>query len=200
MTSLPDALRTLLGCSQGMVRLWPLPGLLLALCLSAAGHAKNISEGQVRAVYLFNFALFVTWPEHAFTDARQPFRFCVMGNRRLTQLLDETSSGERVKGRHILVVPVTPAADLEQCHLLYLDRSLGYAWGSVLHSLAEVPVLTVGNHEDFVAEGGMIGLLRRGRRIRPLIDPAGARRAGIRISSKLLRLADVVTGVGDEGK
>ncbi len=196
----PGRQRTLFRRIRGVARLWPLPGLLLALCLSAASHAESISERQVRAVYLFNFALFVVWPEHAFTDTRQPFRFCVMGNRRLARLLDETSSGERVKDRRILAMPVTPAADLESCHLLYLDRSLGSAWGSVLHSLGEAPILTVGDHEDFVAEGGMIGLLRKGRRIRPLIDPAGARRAGIRISSKLLRLADVVPGGGDEGK
>lgn len=196
----PGTPHTWLRRIHGVARLGPLPGLFLALCLSAAGHAESISEQQLRTVYLFNFALFVTWPQRAFTDTRQPFRFCVMGNRRLARLLDKISSGEQVEDRRILAVPVTPAADLEHCHLLYLDRSLGSARGSILHSLADAPVLTVGDHKDFVAEGGMIGLLRKGRRIRPLINPAAARRAGIRISSKLLRLADVVTGFGSQGE
>ncbi len=53
---------------------------LLPFSFSYADTPEDvIEEYQIKAVYLFNFALFFTWQDSAFKHPRQPFRFCVLG-------------------------------------------------------------------------------------------------------------------------
>lgn len=169
-------------------------GVIFLFFLSFALPASQVSENQVRAGFLYNFALFVTWPDAEPKKAPPPpIRFCVMGNGRLTQLLRKTTRGERIGGRAVSVETVKPADELTACRVLYLDASLGARRGALIRSLDAAPVLTVGNDREFVEDGGMIGLARVGRRIKPVVNPTAARSAGLRISSKLLRLADIVS-------
>ena len=55
-------------------------------------------------------------------------------------------------------------------------------------------MLTVSDTRDFVQRGGIIGLRENRERIAFDISLANARRANLRISSKLLSLANVVDG------
>jgi hypothetical protein len=49
--------------------------------------------------------------------------------------------------------------------------------------------LTVGDTDRFVETGGMINFVKEGKKIRFEINEAAAKRAGLRVSSKLLSLA-----------
>ena len=53
-------------------------------------------------------------------------------------------------------------------------------------------MLTVGDTQDLVQAGGMVSLVREDGRLHPMINRETAARAGIQISSKLLRLATLV--------
>jgi hypothetical protein len=52
-------------------------------------------------------------------------------------------------------------------------------------------VLTVGEEATFIAGGGIINLTLSDARVRVEINPDAAARAGLRISSKLLSLAEI---------
>jgi hypothetical protein len=52
-----------------------------------------------------------------------------------------------------------------------------------------VPVLTVGETERFTQTGGMINFIMEGNKIRFEINDETAKKAGLKISSKLLSLA-----------
>ena len=54
------------------------------------------------------------------------------------------------------------------------------------------PVLTVGDGDGFARGGGMIGLFVEDGRMRFAINPNAAQRAGLRLSSQLLKLARIV--------
>jgi dihydroxyacid dehydratase/phosphogluconate dehydratase len=53
------------------------------------------------------------------------------------------------------------------------------------------PVLTIGEHVPFSRLGGIIAFIRDGNRVRFEINADAAERAGLQVSSKLLRLAAV---------
>jgi hypothetical protein len=59
----------------------------------------------------------------------------------------------------------------------------------VLAQVQGAPVLTVGDTEGFLRAGGVINFVLEGSKVRFLIDQAAAERSGLRISSKLMRLA-----------
>ncbi len=166
-----------------------LVGLCLLLCLGR-GVAATPTPLEVRALYLYNFSLFVTWPQSAFDAPGAPLRYCVVGNPALARLLARLVKGEAARG-HPLQIVERPSS-FENCHLLYLDHSLGERIGRILAAVRARPVLTVGDSEAFVRAGGMVGLVRQGRRIRPVIDRAPVAAARIHISSKLLRLARLI--------
>ena len=157
---------------------------------AGTGTAATPTPLEVRALYLYNFSLFVTWPETAFEAPDAPLRYCVVGNPALARVLARLIEGEKARG-HPLELVEQPRT-FEYCHLLYLDHSLGERVGAILAGVRRRPVLTVGDSEAFVQNGGMVGLVRQGRRIRPVIHRAAVGKAGIRISSKLLRLARLV--------
>jgi hypothetical protein len=56
--------------------------------------------------------------------------------------------------------------------------------------VASQPVLTVGDSPRFLDEGGIVQLVRVGNHLRFNINVAAARRAGLRLSSHLLGLAE----------
>ena len=172
---------------------WALVGLSLGV---AAAPAPSVLE--VRALYLYNFSLFIEWPTTAFESKSQPLEYCVAGNHKLHQILGKLLAGETAGGRPLHLKPVEHR-QWRNCHLLYLDRSLGEERSKILDQVQGAPVLTVGDSRHFVVTGGMVALVRKGRRVRPVVDLAAVKAVGIRISSKLLRLSELIDG-REEGR
>lgn len=183
--------------AQKMTRNWgrlasQLSGITLACFLACQVQAETPSMLEVRALYLYNFAVFVHWPDDAFELPDSPIHYCVLGNRSLRRMLSKVIDGESVQGRALQLKTASETTDWSQCHLLYLDHSLGERVQQVLSEVQNHPVLTVGDTRAFPKNGGMIGLARKGRRVHPVINTNTAAESGIRMSSKLLRLATLI--------
>jgi hypothetical protein len=63
---------------------------------------------------------------------------------------------------------------------------------SILYELQGASVLTVSNGPEFVRLGGIVGLFVDEGRMRFVINPDAAQRAGLRLSSRLLQLAQIL--------
>lgn len=167
---------------------------VLLICAAASGvRADSFPEVEVRAIYLFNFAAFVDWPAVAFESASSPIRYCVLGSRSLRIKLEDVLSGEQVERRLLEVVDAPGPQAWRRCHVLYLDHSAAEDQHRVLAAVRGAPVLTVGDTDAFARTGGMVGLVRKGRRVRTLIDREATAQAGIKVSSKLLRLSTLTS-------
>lgn len=169
-----------------------LSGVALACFLVGQVQAETPSVLEVRALYLYNFSVFIHWPASAFEAPDSPIRYCVLGNRVLYRTLAKLIKGESAQGHSLELTTAANAEDWSHCHLLYLDHSLGERIPEILTEVRGYPVLTIGDTKAFPREGGMIGLLRKGRRVRPTINTETVAVSGIRISSKLLGLANLM--------
>jgi len=170
-------------------------GLLLLLLPARALSAAPPAEYQLKAVFLFNFAQFVEWPAGAFADAGAPLVIGILGEDPFGALLDDTVRGEKVGGRELLVQRYRRAEDVAACHILFVSRSEAARIEQIVAQLDHRPVLTVADSENAARRGVMIRFLTENRRIRLRINLEAARAAGLIISSKLLRPAEIV---GDE--
>ncbi|WP_200329898.1 YfiR/HmsC family protein [Thiocystis violacea] len=168
-------------------------GLVLSCAPAGAPRTESFSEIEVRAVYLYNFAAFVDWPASAFETSSAPLRYCALAIPALQDDLREVLSGETVNGHPLELIVAEDRESWRRCHLLYIDHSAQPRLAQVLAATRGRPVLTVSDSEAFAREGGMIGLVRKGGRLRTFINRDAAMRAGIRISSKLLRIATLVS-------
>lgn len=152
------------------------------------------TEYEVKAVYLFNFARFVTWPDAAFTSPSAPFAVCVLGHDPFGPVLDHTLANETVDGRSIEARRVATPADATNCQLLFLDAHDVGTRTALLRALDTKPVLTVGDDEAFAESGGIVGLPVVGGTVRVTVNQTALRRAGLTMSSQLLRIARIVPG------
>jgi hypothetical protein len=156
------------------------------------------SEYQVKAVFLFNFTQFVDWPAQSFADARAPFVIGVLGRDPFGSALDEAVRGETVNGRALVVERYRSVTELKPCQILFIDRSAGTDANRTLDAMGHQGTLTVSDADAQAPASVIIRFLSEGKKIRLRINVDSARDAGLTISSKLLRPAEVVgtAGVG----
>ena len=173
-------------------------GLLLSVSLwmlvspGAAAQSPVANEYQVKAAFIYNFIRFVEWPAARFDSADAPYLVCVAGGNPFGTALDEVladrTAGDRaIQTRSIEVIDPTASA----CHLTFVgapERDIGAAAAANNHP----GVLTVGQGISFAESGGIIALTVADRKVRFAINIRRAEMAGLRISSQLLRLAEIV--------
>jgi hypothetical protein len=167
---------------------------LLALVVATPGRAQTPqpTEYQVKAVFLFNFSQFVDWPAAAFADSRSPLVIGVLGSDPFGDLLDEIVRGETVNGRVLEVRRYQSVDQVDDCHILFIDRSQDAQLDAIVAALKERSVLTVGDFAGFARRGGMIRFVTVGNKIRMHVNLTAAQAAQLTISSKLLRPAQIV--------
>lgn len=167
--------------------------LLLLVFVVGFGDAqpggRNVqapSEFQVKAAFLLNFTKFIEWPATEPVDDSSPFTICILGEDPFGKALNETVEGETVNDRRVVVQRLEEPR-VGFCHVLYVSRSAKDI--STLLANAPPGVLTVGEGEKFVRDGGVIGFVIENRRVRFDVNLRAAQRSGLIISSKLLNVA-----------
>ncbi len=178
---------------------WLLCALLLAPGTRGTAQPRA-GEYQVKAAFLFNFTLFTDWPQAAFADPAAPLSICILGDDPFGSFLDDTVRGERIAGRDLVVRRYRDAGDTAGCQVVFVSRSESRQLGHVLASLAGRSILTVSDIADFAQRGGMICLAEQDQHLRLRINLDAAQAAGLTISAKVLRIAEVVRGAGHTGR
>ena len=158
--------------------------LLAALALaSASACADDVQrrEDQFKAAYLFNFVKFVEWPTATSSDS---LTVCFLGGAGVHEALANGIDSKRVGARKLVARRIERPATVATCEVLYADAA------SADPTLATgLPILTVSDAPGFAARGGMIELFTENHRLRFVINVAHVHKAGLRISSDLLKLA-----------
>ena len=172
-------------------RLWL--ALLLSLAAGAAAAAAELRDYEVKAVFLFNFAQFVDWPQAAFGDAQSPLVIGILGEDPFGAYLDETVRGERVKDRPLVVHRYSRVEEVADCQILFISSSESGRLEQIIGSLRGRSILTVGELDGFSRMGGIIRFVTEKNKIRLRINLGAAKAAGLTISSKLLRPAEIVS-------
>jgi hypothetical protein len=170
--------------------------LLLVGPPGVAGQTAQAPEYQVKAVFLFNFAQFVDWPPAAFPDTEAPLVIGILGDDPFEGFLDQTVRGEQVRGRAFQVRRYHSVDEIKTCHILFIRKQAAGRLGEILANLRDRPILTVSDDDGFAERGGMIRFVTDRNRIRLQIHLAAAEAAHLTISSKLLRVAEVITPTG----
>jgi YfiR/HmsC-like len=173
------------------LRWWWMLILLFVGSTKLSAQTAVSAEYQVKAVFLFNFARFVDWPVKAFPDTNAPFVIGVLGDDPFGSYLDETVRGERVNGHPLTVQRYRRASEIKACQVLFIGRSESDRLDQILGSLRGRSILTVGETDDFATHGGMIRLATEKNKVRMYINRDAAKAANLKISSKLLQVAEV---------
>jgi hypothetical protein len=161
-------------------------------------QTKAAGEYEVKAAFLYNFARYVEWPPDRLPAAGEAFVVTVLGEDPFGDTLDAIVRDRTVHDRRLTVRRVARVEDVGDSQILFISRSEAEELPRILQRLETAPILTVGETAQFAERGGMIRFRREGERIGFDINLASSERAGLRISSQLLKLARIV-GPGGRG-
>jgi hypothetical protein len=155
---------------------------------SACAGQRLPTEYEVKAAFIYNFAKFIEWPEGAFDGGGSDLKLCVLGNDPFGPALGAIE-GKAVRGRKIKVRRVREAGKSRGCHFLFIGASEKNKLKSILKTLASSPAVTVSDMRGFAGAGGVVQFVMEEHKVRFIVNAAAAERAGLKISSKMLRLA-----------
>jgi hypothetical protein len=161
---------------------------------NAASGEPVVTEYEVKAAYVFNFAKFVDWPSTAFSAKNSPIIIGIIGDDEFGTLLGNIVRGKTIQEHTIAVRPLKWPSDLSSCHIIFISASEQKQMKQITDSLHDRPVLTITEAEEDLQTKGIMNLIVEGGRVQFEIDIAGAEKAHLQISSKLLRLARGYTG------
>ena len=162
--------------------------LFLFICgMAVSVRAQTpTTANQVKAVFLYNFSQFVSWPTAA---NNTPFVIGILGNDPFGAYIESVVEGEKVGNNNIVVRRYNDVKEVQNCHILYINRPNA---ADLAKQLSDRSILTVGEGEEFAKSGGMIRFYMDNNKIRLKVNTRFARAANLQISSKLLRVAEVI--------
>jgi hypothetical protein len=167
-------------------------GVLTASAMAAP--TSSAQEYQVKAVFLYNFTQFVGWP--AATPARAPIVIGILGDDPFGSYLDDTVRGEKVGDRPLVVRRYRRLEDVDDCQILFISRSEAIRFDQIAARLKDRSILTVSDADQSGKRGGIVRFVTENDRVKLRINATSARIAGLTISSKLLRVAEIDDGAG----
>jgi preprotein translocase subunit YajC len=171
---------------------------LFCLRVQAQTQTQARSEYQVKAAYLFTFSRFVDWPQTSFMDSEQPLVIGIVGKDPFGSELQDLL--KTVHGRRAVIEHLKWDQELSHCHVLFISRSERKHLGAILEKTNRSSVLTVSEIDDFVASGGIIGLVFDDDQVRFEINLDQATKSQLKISSHLSAMARVVKAEGMQSK
>lgn len=176
------------------LRIAAVPVLLTVIVVPNVTKAQSsgLTEYQVKAAFLYNFAKFVEWPPDAFPNNTTPFTICVLGDNPFGSSLNEIVQGQTINARGFVIRTNIQKQDVKACHILFISDSEKKQLLEDLKSLRGTSVLTVGETPDFAEQGGQIQFFWVNGKIRFAVNTDAAERAHLKMSSKLLALAKIV--------
>lgn len=157
-----------------------------------SGQSITSKEYQIKAVFLFNFTQFIEWPGTAFSEENAPFVIGILGDDPFGSYIDETIRGETLNGHPLVVKRFKTPDEVEVCHILFVNISDREDIKNAFEKIKSQPVLTVGDVANFAKQGGMIRFITENNKTRIRINLEAAKEADLTISSKLLKLAEIV--------
>jgi hypothetical protein len=179
--------------------------LLLLLGFSALAakpaYAAPVNEYELKTAYLYNFALFTTWPSTWPPEAGGTMSICTLGQDQFGASIDQLN-GRKVRGKRLLVRRAITTEEAASCHIVYISSSEHQNLPKILGALRKTSVMTVTDRPvdrpttvevdeegNAVPQRCTITLVLENKRLQFEVDSAQAKHAGLLLSSRLLYLA-----------
>ena len=174
-----------------LVGLW----LLMAALFAPQGLAQNpgkppsAPEPVLKAALLMKILPFIQWPTNTFASTNDPMVIVVVDAAEIHDQLRKYAATQSVGGHPVVVH--RSLADTDRIHVLFVGRDHRRGLEDLSPSIADRPVLTVGEQTGFAESGGIVNILVKDQRPSLEISREAASRVGIRFSSNLALLKSI---------
>ena len=153
--------------------------------------SSSVEKQAVLAVLTLNIARFTHWPERTFNNDKNTLILCVFGDNVVQQSF-ENIDNKVINNKNIRVINLSRLRNVNQCQLLYLSELDRNRLTPLLMELEGQPILTIGENMEFLQAGGMVGMEKVNEKIQLNINLSAIKQTELVISSRLLKLANIV--------
>ena len=165
--------------------------LMFTAHIAYAESSGSGLEYKVKAVVLFNFTKYVTWPKNTFASADQAINVCILGESPFGDIFNSSNAPKEAQGRPLKVTSLPLSAskdDVAVCQILYWTEKSSAAAQSLLPLLEDRGILSVSDKKSSAA---LISFVLVDEKVRFNIRYKAAQTLGFEMSSQLLKLATV---------
>jgi len=170
--------------------------VFLAGVAARAEPASKAREYAIKAAFLYQMIQYIEWPDEVGAAAEGDFVVGVLGVDPFGAALEPLARRTTPWGQPIRVARYRRLRDVKECRILFVARSEAGRLPDVVARLRRRPVLLVADSPGLAERGAHVNFFLTGDRVRFEINLDAARRAALRISAKLLRLARIVEDLG----
>jgi hypothetical protein len=169
---------------------------MIATLLAPSAQERTATLLHIKAAFLYKFAIYIEWPEKAFSNPEAPLVIGVLGSEPFARSVEEGVVGKSVRGRSFKVRRYSWPQDISaDTHILYIDRDAlttdAAATLTAVHKRAPY-AFVVSDGADAAEAGATLAFVIKQDKLGFHINLDQAKEAGVKISSKLLRLATIV--------
>ena len=165
----------------------------LSLTLSAGPSSTEMDEYRMKALFLFNFTQFVEWPIEVFTDASSPLLICLVQPSPFEPgELEAALKGRRMDAHSLAYRLIRDAGQTAGCQIVFFSVGASRKNKGAVNNFNQIGTLTVGETPGFAKSGGVMNFAVKDGRVKLEINVISAEKVKLRISAKLLKLAEIV--------
>ena len=176
---------------------WMIAGILFLAHVIGATGATVAPEYQIKAQLLVNLSTFTTWPAGTFDTTNSPIVIGIVGKDPFELFLEKAVDAKAKSGRPMKLKRIGSDAEIKECHILFVSPSERRRLKDLRQRWKGAPILTVGEADEFLDNGGIINFVLKGQLVRFEISVGAAKAAGLKLDAKLLSVADSVRGKYD---
>lgn len=164
---------------------------ILVALLAPLAAAGQVLEREVKAAFLFKFLSFVEWPQAAFARPDSPLAIGVMGADEVLDELRQIVPGRVIQGRPVTVRRLYHGEPAGGLHMLFVGRAAGAALPGYA---GREGLLLVAEQPGALEQGAIINFVIVEGRVRFEVAADAAERRGLRVSPRMLSVAQSVRG------
>jgi len=173
--------------------------LLLSSSVSSYADGRQAKEHYVKTAFLYNFARLTEWPKKTFTH-NENIQICLIGKDNFGDALYSIQH-KKVRNQALTLRRHIKFSDITQCHMLFISQSEKLKVQKILNETKNHAILTISELPDFAYQGGHIRLFLNAQSTLSLeINLAAIKHSGVKISSRILTIATIVSSDNEAGK
>ena len=172
---------------------------VLSLCLvllgrggPVQGETLSAKAREIQAAFLVRFTTYVKWPEGTFVDQDAPVIIWIVGKDPFGSIIDTIARSFTANGRQVEIRRCAEPETLGRGNIAFIAPSLTEHMDDLAQTAVKRSILLVGNAPFFLEHGGMINFIHVGSKIRFDISKTNCNKAGLEVSSKLLKVAHTI--------
>ena len=160
--------------------------IIIQLVVSPRATCQQ-DAADIRAAYLFNILKYVNWP-----SSQAQIKIALIADERISSVFFNVTNGKTIAGKEVRVLKNASEAEIDSADVIYVQQVSETNSHRVLERLARrenSAVLTIGETEQFLKQGGMLSLPRSLDQIQLEVNLDATQSSSLKLSSGLLNIA-----------